>query len=210
LVTAALVLVVAAGFGNYVWAAIPLYVPVLATVVAVLGAAAGTIPFVRTMPVWDLIAWDNKRPLPKGDTEQRANYQVLARVVRAIATRRPDRARAALRQVEGPSGWALFLSQYLSGQADLLQKRRTDTGALKGMIDGLEEAYRPTAKIMLAALDGGAEWLEGRDWRVPFVVCRAELNIEPSIWRGLLPVRYFVILLMAFQLVPWAYWFWVH
>jgi hypothetical protein len=204
----ALVVVAASGYGLVLSVSTPIYVPVLATLVALSGAIAATLPFVRTMPVWNLIAWDNKRQLPKESTEQQANYEALARALGAIRARDSKRARSALLQVESPSGWASFVVEYLSGEISLLEKTRPETEALRRVIETLDEQYRPTGMAMLAALEGGCEWLEGRDWRAPFADCLTELNIRASIWRGLLPVRLIVILLAAAQLIPWAWWLW--
>jgi hypothetical protein len=204
----ALAFVVAASYGLILSVATPMWVPIAATAVALLGAIVTAVPSARNMPAWDLIAWENKVTLPEVKPDQQQNTQFVGRAAQAMAIRKPDRVRAALSQVDRPSAWISFLTGYLSGQADILEKRKPDTVELRADIEHLEDAYRPTARIMLAALEGGCEWLARSDWRAPFVACRADLNIKPSIWRGLLPVRYFVIMLAAAQLVPWAWWLW--
>jgi len=204
----ALVIVLAAWYGLFLSVATPIWVPMIATAIAILGAIGTAVPSIRNMPVWDLIAWDNKQSLPTASPEDEHNTQLLGRAARAIASRKPDRARAALSAVDTSSSWNTFVVRYLSGQADLLEKKKPDTEELRRMVEGFESVYRSTASIMLAALDGGCEWMDGRDWRAPFVACRTSLNIAPSVWRGLLPVRYFVIMLAAAQLVPWAWWLW--
>ena len=194
--------------GFFLSVATPVYVPIAATLIAFLGAIVATVPHRRNMPVWDLIAWDNKRSLPASGPAQRDNARVVGRAIAAIWAGNPEGARATLTELNDPSEWVSFVALYVSGLASLLQRSKPETVPLREMIQTLDEGFRPTAMIMLAALEGGDAWLDGGDWRAPFSACRIELNIKPSTWRGLLPVRNGLIALAATPLIPWAWWLW--
>jgi hypothetical protein len=183
-------------------------VPIAATGIAILGALCSTLPFTRSWPVWDLIQWENKRTLPKARPDQAANLACLVRAGRAVTSRRPAAVRAELRDLAEPDSWVIVVAEFLKGEADIMEGTPPHTALLRERLPLLDGDYLPSAKVMLAVLDSGSEWLAGRDWRPRLVTCRTELGIHFSLWRALFPVRNVLILLAAMPVVPWAWFAW--
>jgi hypothetical protein len=183
-------------------------VPVVATIAAVAGIVATTLPFGRSWPVWDVLVWENKLAVSEAEQDQIPNAHCLARAGRALMARQPGAVRSELANLSAPSPALALIGLFFLGEADLLEGRQPDVDGFRRAVAAGRDDHGPAGEVMAAILESGSEWLAGRDWRAPLRSCRTTLGVRMNPLRALWPVRNLLALLAITPLVPWAYWLW--
>jgi hypothetical protein len=154
----------------------------------------------------DLILWEDKLPAYYEPVGQRPNLIALRRAGQLLAGD-PDAARIELDQISGSDAWLSMFASFLRSQADIRQGVAPDISTLRDRVASLGDSLKPRGLVMLAVVESGWEWVDGREWRKPLVECWRELGPR-SAWRWFSPFRGLLILLPAACLVPWAWWLW--
>jgi hypothetical protein len=161
----------------------------LGFLVPILVVILGSLLYIRSWPIWDLLVWDSTQPWKTPPSEQDANYEASSEAWLGVSLRDPRAIRSALAKIVDPTPHQEMVALYYAALADLIEGRAPDPAPLTAQLDRLDPGPRhESARVMVALVAAGSLDISGGEWRAPLLAVRRQLGLRLSIRRALWPM----------------------